>query len=77
MLVVVGAVDTFISVKVYGPAAGNELYLGPCLMLAVLLFRKREQLLSFGLIGSICLGLFALHGRYAHPLAWSPRTTRR
>src|SRR5262249_36155281 len=29
MLVVVGSVDTFISVKVYGPPAGNELYLGP------------------------------------------------
>lgn len=72
MLVVVGSVDTFVSVKVYGPAAGNELYLGPCLMLAVLLFRKREQLLSFGLTALICVGLFVLHGRYgASVLAWS------
>jgi len=72
MLIVVGSVDTFVSVKVYGQAAGNELYLGPCLMLAVLLFRKREQLLSFGLTALIFVGLFILHGRYgASVLEWS------
>jgi hypothetical protein len=72
MLVAVGSIDTFASVKVYGQAGGNELYLGPCLMLAAMLFRKREQLLSFGLIALICVGLVALHDRYgASVLAWS------
>jgi hypothetical protein len=74
MLVVVGSLDTFVSVKIYGQAGGNELYLGPCLILAPLLFRKREQLLSFGLMVLICGGLFALHGRYgASVLAWSDK----
>ena len=74
MLVVVATIDTFLSVKVYGQAGGNELYLGPCLLLATLLFRKREQLLSFGLIALTCAGIFVLHDRYgASLLAWSAR----
>ena len=72
MLVVVGSVDTFISAGVYGRASGGELFLGPCLLLAALLFRKREQLLSFGLIAAIFAGLLGAHGHYgAGLLAWS------
>ena len=72
MLVVIGAVDTFISVKVYGPAAGNELYLVPCVLLATMLFRRREQWISFGLTALIFAGFFAAHDRYgASYLAWS------
>jgi len=72
MLVAVASIDTFLSVKVYGQAGGNELYLGPCLMLAAMMFRKREQFLSLGLIALICIGLIALHDRYgASFLAWS------
>ena len=74
MLVVVGSIDTFVSVKVYGQAAGNELYLGPCLLLAAMLFRKREQRLSYGLMALIVAGLLVLHDRYgASFLAWSAR----
>jgi hypothetical protein len=74
MLVVVGSIDTFISVKVYGQAGGNELYLGPCLLLAAMLFRKREQGLSLGLLTLIVAGLIALHDRYgASFLAWSAK----
>ncbi|MBV8393368.1 MAG: hypothetical protein JOY81_09335 [Alphaproteobacteria bacterium] len=73
-LVVVGSVDTFISVKIYGPSAGNELYLGPCLLLATMLFRKGEQWIALGLTGLVLLGFFALHGRYgASYLAWSAK----
>ena len=72
MLVVVGTVDTFISAKVYGQASGTELYLGPCILLAAMLFRKREQLLSLGLIALILVGIFLTHDRYgASFLAWS------
>lgn len=72
MLVVVGSVDTFISAGVYGQAAGGELYLGPCILLAALLFRRREQLLSFGLIAAIFAGLLGAHGHYGTGLlAWS------
>jgi len=72
MLVVVGSVDTLISAGVYGQASGGELYLGPCLLLAALLFRKREQLLSFGLIAAIFAGALGAHGHYgAGLLAWS------
>jgi len=72
MLVVVGSIDTFISVGVYGPVGGGELYLGPCLLLAALLFRKREQLLSFGLIVAIFAGMIGMHDHYgAGLLAWS------
>jgi hypothetical protein len=74
MLVVVGSVDTFISVKVYGPPAGNELYLGPCLLLATMMFRRHEQWISLGLTGLILGGFFALHGRYGGSyLAWSAK----
>jgi hypothetical protein len=73
-LVVVGSVDTFISIKVYGQEAGNELYLGPCLLLAALLFRKREQWWSYGLMALIAVGTMAAHDRYgASFLAWSAK----
>jgi hypothetical protein len=72
MLVVVGSVDTFISVKIYGAAGGNELYLGPCLLLAALLFRKSEQWVSYALMSLIVIGLVSLHDRYGPSfLAWS------
>jgi hypothetical protein len=74
MLVIVGSVDTFLSAKVYGQASGAELYLGPCILLAAMLFRKREQLLSFGLVALILAGLLAAHDRYgASFLAWSDK----
>ncbi len=74
MLVAVASIDTLISVKVYGQTGGSELYLGPCLMLAAMMFRKREQYLSLSLIALICVGLVALHDRYgASFLAWSAR----
>ena len=71
-LVLVGTFDTLISVKVYGQAGGNELYLGPCLMLAVMLFRKSEWRVSFGCVALIWAALFGLHDRYgASVLGWS------
>jgi cellulose synthase/poly-beta-1,6-N-acetylglucosamine synthase-like glycosyltransferase len=74
MLVVLGAVDTFISIKSYGAAGGTELYLGPCILLSTMLFRWRERWLAFGLTAAILAGLFILHGRYgASYLAWSDR----
>ena len=74
MLVVVSSVDTFISVQVYGPAAGNELYLGPCILLATMLFRRRELWISFGLTALILAGFFVMHDRYgASYLAWSAK----
>lgn len=71
-LVVFGTLDTLASAGVYGPAGGGELYLIPCLLLAALLFRKREQLLSFGLIGLISAAMLAAHDHYGTGLlAWS------
>jgi hypothetical protein len=72
MLVVVASVDTFLSVKIYGPAGGNELYLGPCLLLAAMLFRKSERFVSYGLMALIVMGLLSLHQGYGPSfLAWS------
>jgi hypothetical protein len=74
MLVVVGSVDTFISAKVYGQASGAELYLGPCILLAAMLFRKREQWLSFGLIALIFARILGTHDHYGPAyLAWSDK----
>ncbi len=74
MLVVVAAVDTFISIKIYGAEGGNELYLGPCILLSTMLFRRHERGLAFGLTAAILAGLIGLHGRYgASYLAWSAR----
>jgi hypothetical protein len=74
MLVVVGAVDTFISVKIYGAAGGADLFLGPCLLLSTTLFRWRERRWAVGLTAAILAGLFTLHGSYgASYLAWSAR----
>ncbi len=68
MLVVVGTLDTLASAKVFGTASGAELYFGPCLMLAAMLFRKREQLVSFVLIGLTLGCVVFLHGYYGD--AW-------
>ena len=58
----------------YGQASGAELYLGPCILLAAMLFRKREQWLSFGLIALIIVGILVTHDRYgASFLAWSDK----
>lgn len=72
MMVVVGSLDTFISIGIYGQASGTELYLGPCLMLAALLFRRNEQRLSFALMGLILAGFVGLHDRYGAALLAVP-----
>jgi hypothetical protein len=72
MLVVVGSLDTFASVAIYGRSSGNELYLIPCLLLAALLFRRNERLLSLGLVAVIAGGFLGLYDRYGTPLlGWS------
>jgi len=71
-LIVVGVANTLFCAKLLGQASGVELFLGPCLLLAALLFRQSEQWLSFGLIAVVFAALVGFHDRYgAAYLSWS------
>lgn len=49
-LPLVGAIDTLLATKLFGAASGTELFLVPCLMLAVLAFRTEEAQWSRALL---------------------------
>lgn len=49
-LPIVGAIDTLLATKLFGAASGTELFLVPCLMLAVLAFHADEARWSRGLV---------------------------
>jgi hypothetical protein len=68
MMVVVGSLNSFFCVKIFGEASGTALFLFPCLALGGLLFRKGERLVSLALLGAILAGLAFLHGHYGPPL---------
>jgi hypothetical protein len=68
LLTLTGTANTLLSTKAFGEASGVELFLGPCLMVAALLFRPREWAISFTLIGLLLAVVLILRGRYGVPL---------
>ncbi len=67
-LPLVGLADTLYSTKLMGPAAGTELFLFPCALLAIVGFSAGEAIASRTLIVVIYCASVALRGRYGAPL---------
>ena len=67
-LPLVGLADTLYSTKLMGPAAGTELFLFPCALLAIVGFSAGEAIASRTLVILIYCASLALHGRYGAPL---------
>lgn len=68
MLPLAGIANTLLSAKVFGVASGVEIFLVPCAVLALLIFRPHERwIAAFPLVGVCFLAYFVLHGAYGAP----------
>jgi hypothetical protein len=67
LLPATGIVNTVFCTKVFGEAAGVELFLAPCIMIAAMLFRRSERLVMLALVGLGLAAYLGLHGRYGAP----------
>jgi hypothetical protein len=68
MLPLAGIANTLLSAKVFGVASGVEIFLVPCAVLALLIFRPHERwIAAFPLAGVCFLAYFVLHGAYGAP----------
>lgn len=77
-LPLVGLVDTLFATRLFGPASGTELFLMPCLLLAVSSFRAEEARWARGLVAILWVAFVAAHGRLGDPLhVWSPAELER
>lgn len=63
-----GLLDTLFATKLFGAAAGTELFLFPCALLGVVAFAPGEFRRSRALVGAVFLAFAALHGRYGAAL---------
>ncbi|MBV9824172.1 MAG: hypothetical protein JO001_00590 [Alphaproteobacteria bacterium] len=68
LLPLTGFANTVVSAKAFGDASGVELFLGPCVTIAALLFRRAERGVMFALVGLGLAVYLGLHGRYGAPL---------
>ena len=67
-----GLADTLLATKLFGPAAGTELFLVPCALLAAVLFSPAEYVTRRALFALLFALTVGLHGRYGAPLAGWP-----
>ena len=68
MLPIAGIANTLLSAKVFGVASGVEIFLVPCAVLALLIFRPHERwIAAFPLAGFCFLAYFLFHGAYGAP----------
>lgn len=75
LLVAVGVGDTVFATKLFGAAAGTELFLVPCLLLACVCFSAEESRSRRGLAALVFVAFAVLHGRYGGALnGWSAET---
>jgi hypothetical protein len=63
-----GLANTVLCGKLFGVDSGVELFLAPCLMLAVLSFTRREWPIMLALSAVVYLAFLGLHDRYGAPL---------
>ena len=67
LLPLTGIANTLVCAQAFGVASGVEVFLIPCVALALLLFRPHEALFAY-VISGIGLGAYILlHGRYGAP----------
>ena len=78
MLPLVGLADTLFATKLFGAAAGTELFLFDCALLGVVAFDAGEYLATRGVAAAIFVASVALHGRYGAALCgWTPAEAAR
>ncbi len=67
LLPLAGCANTALSTKLFGVASGVELFLLPCMLIATLLFRRRERFIALVLV---CVGLllFICRDFYGSPI---------
>lgn len=68
LLPLAGVANTVLAAKAFGVASGVEAFLGPCVVLAGLLFRSSERSVAIGLMAVCLVAFIGLHGRYGAPL---------
>ena len=68
LLPLTGLFNTFVCAKAFGEASGVELFIAPCLLIAVLSFRSFERIWAAVIVGISAAASLALHGRYGEPL---------
>lgn len=66
LLCLAGIGNTALSAKVFGTASGVEMFLIPCALLAVVLFRPKERAVSVALL-ALAVGVYLLRGSYGAP----------
>ncbi len=67
LLPLAGIGNTILSAKLFGEASGVELFLGPCIMIAALLFRRSERFVALLIVALAILIFASLHGGYGTP----------
>ena len=67
LLPLTGIANALLSTKAFGQASGVELFLIPCMLIALLAFRRSEQRVAVALSGATAIAVWA-HGHYGAPL---------
>jgi len=67
LLPLAGIANTILCAKLFGVASAVEVFLIPCAVLALLLYRPAERLAGFLIAGLAFLAFIILHGRYGVP----------
>lgn len=67
LLPLAGIGNTILCAKLFGVESAVEIFLIPCAVLALLLFRPKERLVGFALAGAAFVAFLVLHGRYGAP----------
>lgn len=68
LLPIAGLANAALSAKAFGAASGVLLFLGPCMMLAGMLFRRSERFATYGILGLAALVFLAARSGFATPL---------
>lgn len=68
LLPVTGIANTLLCAKLFGVQSGVEIFLIPCAVLALLIFRSRERIVSLALAGFCFAAFMFLHSRYGKPI---------
>lgn len=67
LLPLTGICNTVLCAKLFGVHSAVEIFLIPCAVLALLLFRPGERVVGFAIAGLAFLCFLLLHGRYGAP----------
>lgn len=68
LLPLAGIGNTVMCAQLFGVQSAVELFLIPCAVVALLLFRPHERMVGFALAGTAFLAFMLLGGRYGAPL---------